>query len=239
MIDRRYVGEMMQRYPAYQVENTRIIKNDNVHMAHLAIIGSHSINGVAKLHSELLKKVVLNDFYQIYPERFNNKTNGITIRRWLHIANSELAQVIDSTIGTSWRQDSQGLQQLMDFVENDFVLTNLLEVKRTNKIRLAELIFQETGTIVNHEAIFDVHIKRFHGYKRQLLNLLHIVKLYLDLKNNPEKRIYPRVFIFAGKAAPSYTFAKMVIKCINEVARLINEDRSFDFSFPPVEGGPK
>lgn len=223
-IDRRYVKSMENRHECYAIDNTRIVRNDTVHMANLAIIGSHSINGVAKLHSDLLKNVVLKDFYRIFPERFNNKTNGVTLRRWLHLADPELGKVLDHVIGDKWRSDGHELVKLMDYADDKEVLDQLSKAKQLKKTQLAEFIEEETGIIVDPNAIFDVQIKRFHGYKRQLLNLMHIVKLYLDLKDDPAKKIYPRVFMFAGKAAPSYTFAKMVIKCINEVAKLVNND---------------
>ncbi|MHC5373663.1 glycogen/starch/alpha-glucan phosphorylase [Enterococcus sp. LJL120] len=223
-IDRRFVEEMTGKHPNYLIENTRIIANERVRMANLAIIGSHSVNGVAKLHSELLKNVVLHDFYTLYPEKFNNKTNGIDVRRWLHLSNPALGKVLDQAIGNGWRDDIHQLRQLEDFIEDDQVLNDLAAAKLTNKKHLAQWIFEKQGIEINPEAIFDVHIKRFHGYKRQLLNLLHIMKLYLDLKENPELEMHPRVFMFAGKAAPSYQFAKMNIKCINEAARLINND---------------
>lgn len=223
-IDRRFVEEMSPKFPHYIIDNTRIIHQGRARMANLSIIGSHSVNGVAKIHSELLKNVVLNDFYQIYPEKFNNKTNGIAVRRWLHLSNPELGKVLDQTIGDAWRGDIHQLENLLDYIEDDKVLDQLKEAKHANKVQFAKWVADNHGIEINPEAIFDSHIKRFHGYKRQLLNLLHIIKLYLDLKENPEKDMHPRVFIFAGKAAPSYTFAKMCIKCINEVARLINND---------------
>ncbi|MBL1229748.1 glycogen/starch/alpha-glucan phosphorylase [Enterococcus sp. BWB1-3] len=223
-IDRRFVEEMTLLVDSELVERTRIIKDGHVHMAHLAIIGSHSTNGVAKLHSDLLKGVVLHDFYLLYPERFNNKTNGIAQRRWLQLANEPLANVLDQTIGTSWRKEANDLHLLMNYKDDPKVLQKLADTKHTNKVRLANYIMQTTGIEVSADAIFDVQIKRLHAYKRQLLNLLHILKLYFELKDNPEADIYPRVFIFGAKAAPSYTYAKYIIKCINEAACLINND---------------
>ncbi len=225
-IDRRFVEEMTPLVDFELVERTRIIKDNQVHMAHLAIIGSHSTNGVAKLHSDLLKGVVLHDFYLLYPERFNNKTNGIAQRRWLQLANELLANVLDQTIGTSWRREANDLHLLMNYKDNPKVLQQLADTKHMNKVRLADYILETTGIEVSADAIFDVQIKRLHAYKRQLLNLLHILKLYFELKDNPEADIYPRVFIFGAKAAPSYTYAKHIIKCINEVANLINNDET-------------
>ncbi|MGC6767505.1 glycogen/starch/alpha-glucan phosphorylase [Enterococcus sp. LJL51] len=223
-IDRRFVKEMSSVVDQEIIERTRIIKGDQVHMAHLAIIGSHSTNGVAKLHSDLLKSIVLHDFYLLYPERFNNKTNGIAQRRWLQLANEPLANVLDETISTSWRSNPNDLHLLMNYKDDEAVLQKLAETKRKNKVRLANYILNATGIEVSPDAIFDVQIKRLHAYKRQLLNLLHILKLYFELKDNPDADIYPRVFIFGAKAAPSYTYAKHVIKCINEAANLINND---------------
>ncbi|WYJ92230.1 glycogen phosphorylase [Enterococcus sp. 9E7_DIV0242] len=225
-IDRRFVEEMSLLVDSELVERTRIIKDGQVHMAHLAIIGSHSTNGVAKLHSDLLKGVVLHDFYLLYPERFNNKTNGIAQRRWLQLANEPLANLLDQTIGTSWRKEANDLHLLMNYKDDSKVLQQIADTKYTNKVRLAEYILKTTGIDVSPDAIFDVQIKRLHAYKRQLLNLLHILKLYFELKDNPEADIYPRVFIFGAKAAPSYTYAKHIIKCINEVANMINADEA-------------
>lgn len=223
-IDRRYVLSMSAIHSDELIQRTRIVQGSTIHMAHLAIIGSHSTNGVAKLHSDLLKSVVLHDFYVIFPDRFNNKTNGIAQRRWLQLANEPLSKVLDETIGQTWRQDSSNLKLLMNYQNDAHVLEKLAAAKQTKKIELADFIEENTGIIVNPEAIFDVQIKRLHAYKRQLLNLLHILKQYFDLKEHPEKRIHPRVYIFGAKAAPSYHYAKSIIKVINEVANLINHD---------------
>lgn len=223
-IDRRYVASMRGIHPEDMIQRTRIIQNDEIHMANLAIIGSHSTNGVAKMHSDLLKAVVLHDFYVIYPERFNNKTNGIAERRWLQIANEPLSKILDQTIGKSWRQESTDLKLLMNYQDDPHVLDQLAEAKHQKKVELAAYVKKETGIVISPEAIFDVQIKRLHAYKRQLLNLLHILKLYFDLKEDPDLEITPRVFIFGAKAAPSYHYAKSVIKAINETANLINND---------------
>ncbi|MBO0450859.1 glycogen/starch/alpha-glucan phosphorylase [Candidatus Enterococcus murrayae] len=227
-IDRRFVEEMTGVHDFDLIQRTRIIQNNQVHMAHLAIIGSHSTNGVAKLHSDLLKSVVLHDFYLIYPARFNNKTNGIAMRRWTQLANPALSKVLDKTIGNSWRKKPSDLRLLLNYEEDDQVLDMLDQAKLENKARLANYIQEHYGIKVNTHAIFDVQIKRLHAYKRQLLNLLHIIKLYLDLKENPELPIEPRVFIFGAKAAPSYHYAKSIIKVINETARLINQDTTIN-----------
>ena len=226
-IDNRYVSDMAARGIDPQViENTRIVKDNQVHMAHLAIIGGHSVNGVAKLHTELLKEDTLRDFYAIYPEKFNNKTNGIIQRRWLQIADEPLSNEIDRLIGKGWRTDIHELRRLLDYKDDRQVLSEFYNVKQEAKARLAVFIKESTGVEVSTEAIFDVQVKRLHAYKRQLLNLLHILKLYWDLKDNPNKDMVPRVFIFGAKAAPGYHFAKSVIKLINEVANLVNNDES-------------
>lgn len=224
-IDNRYVSDMAARGIDPQViENTRIVKDNQVHMAHLAIIGGHSVNGVAKLHTELLKEDTLRDFYAIYPEKFNNKTNGIIQRRWLQIADEPLSNEIDRLIGNGWRTDIHELRRLLAYKDDRQVLSEFYNVKQEAKARLAAFIKESTGVEVSTGAIFDVQVKRLHAYKRQLLNLLHILKLYWDLKDNPDKDMVPRVFIFGAKAAPGYHFAKSVIKLINEVANLVNND---------------
>lgn len=226
-IDNRYVSDMAARGIDPQViENTRIVKDNQVHMAHLAIIGGHSVNGVAKLHTELLKEDTLRDFYAIYPEKFNNKTNGIIQRRWLQIADEPLSNEIDRLIGNGWRTDIHELRRLLAYKDDRQVLSEFYNVKQEAKTRLAAFIKESTGVEVSTGAIFDVQVKRLHAYKRQLLNLLHILKLYWDLKDNPDKDMVPRVFIFGAKAAPGYHFAKSVIKLINEVANLVNNDES-------------
>lgn len=226
-IDNRYVSDMAARGIDPQViENTRIVKDNQVHMAHLAIIGGHSVNGVAKLHTELLKEDTLRDFYAIYPEKFNNKTNGIIQRRWLQIADEPLSNEIDRLIGNGWRTNIHELRKLLDYKDDPQVLSEFYNVKQEAKARLAAFIKESAGVEVSTEAIFDVQVKRLHAYKRQLLNLLHILKLYWDLKDNPDKDMVPRVFIFGAKAAPGYHFAKSVIKLINEVANLVNNDES-------------
>lgn len=226
-IDNRYIADMAARGIDPQViEHTRIVKDNQIHMAHLAIIGGHSVNGVAKLHTELLKEDTLRDFYAIYPEKFNNKTNGIIQRRWLQIADEPLSNEIDRLIGKGWRTNIHELRKLLDYKNAQHVLSEFYNVKQEAKARLAAFVKESTGVEVSTEAIFDVQVKRLHAYKRQLLNLLHILKLYWDLKDNPDKDMVPRVFIFGAKAAPGYHFAKSVIKLINEVANLVNNDES-------------
>ena len=226
-IDRRYVADLATKGVAPDViEATRIVKDNQIHMAHLAIIGGHSVNGVAKLHTELLKEDTLHAFYQLFPEKFNNKTNGIVQRRWTQIADEALSDELDKWIGKEWRTDIHHLRKLNAFVDDEQAHANFYQVKQTAKARLAKYIFETTGVEVSLDAIFDVQVKRLHAYKRQLLNVLHIIKLYWDLKDNPEKDMVPRVFIFGAKAAPGYHFAKSVIKVINELANLINNDET-------------
>ena len=228
-IDNRFVSDMASDGVAPQIiENTRIVKDGLIHMANLAIIGGYSVNGVAKLHTELLKEDTLRDFYNLYPEKFNNKTNGIVQRRWTQIADQPLSKTIDKWIGNGWRSDIHELRKLNDLVDNPEVLNDFYHVKQEAKARLAAYIKETTGIEVSTDAIFDVQVKRLHAYKRQLLNVLNIIKQYWDLKDNPDKDIVPHVYIFGAKAAPGYHFAKSVIKVINELANLINNDSSLN-----------
>ncbi len=228
-IDNRFVSDMASDGVAPQIiENTRIVKDGLIHMANLAIIGGYSVNGVAKLHTELLKEDTLRDFYNLYPEKFNNKTNGIVQRRWTQIADQPLSKTIDKWIGSGWRSDIHELRKLNDLVDNSEVLNDFYHVKQEAKARLAAYIKETTGIEVSTDAIFDVQVKRLHAYKRQLLNVLNIIKQYWDLKDNPDKDIVPHVYIFGAKAAPGYHFAKSVIKVINELANLINNDSSLN-----------
>lgn len=228
-IDNRFVSDMASDGVAPQIiENTRIVKDGLIYMANLAIIGGYSVNGVAKLHTELLKEDTLRDFYNLYPEKFNNKTNGIVQRRWTQIADQPLSKTIDKWIGSGWRSDIHELRKLNDLVDNPEVLNDFYHVKQEAKARLAAYIKETTGIEVSTDAIFDVQVKRLHAYKRQLLNVLNIIKQYWDLKDNPDKDIVPHVYIFGAKAAPGYHFAKSVIKVINELANLINNDSSLN-----------
>lgn len=223
-IDRRYVQKMDALYDRNMIERTRIIAGGHVKMAFLAIIGSHSINGVAKLHTSILKEKVLHDFFVIYPSKFNNKTNGITQRRWLMLANEPLQRLISRKIGNEWETMPTELKMLKAYRNDEGTLRELAEIKQINKMRFARFIQKTMNLQINPQAIFDVQIKRLHAYKRQLLNLLHILNLYFQLKDNPQADFFPRVFIFGAKAAPSYTYAKEIIKLINSVADLINSD---------------
>jgi starch phosphorylase len=193
-------------------------------MVNLAIVGTHSINGVAKLHSDLLKDQELNHFYQIYPERFNNKTNGIIHRHWLLSANHGLTSLIRELIGDEFMTDPKQLKQLMAFDQDASVLDKIEEIKHQNKIAMTKYIQQTTGIQVNPYSIFDMQAKRIHEYKRQLLNILHVMHLYKTLKSDPNLDMVPRTFIFSGKAAPGYFIAKEIIKLINVVAKTVNND---------------
>ncbi len=196
-----------------------------VRMAHLAVVGSHSVNGVAALHSELLKRTLFPEFDELYPGKFNNKTNGITPRRWLLQANPRLAKLISGTLESfRWIRDLTRLRELEHYADDAGFRREFLAVKRDNKIDLAALIESECGVQVSPDAIFDVQVKRLHEYKRQHLNLLHILALYRRLLQNPSLDIHPRVFLFAAKAAPSYDVAKNIIRAINLIGERINHD---------------
>ena len=193
-------------------------------MAHLCIHGTHSINGVAKLHTELLKSQELKDFYMLYPYKFNNKTNGITHRRWLMLANPELSTLLDDTIGTSWRRNPQDLKLFKKYKRDPDAQRKVEIIKQHNKEKLAEYIKEKNDIIVDPNSIFDVHVKRLHAYKRQLLNALHILHQYHEILENPNYDMVPKTYIFAAKAAPGYYYAKEVIKFINALAQQINND---------------
>ena len=222
-INRRFLSYV--RHKHYGLENAvAILKDGQVHMANLAIVGSHSVNGVAKIHSNLIKTDLFKEFSIIYPEKFNNKTNGITQRRWLLYSNPELRNLIDNKIGTDYHTDFDNIQKLLEFVDDENTQNEFLSVKKRRKEILAKFIFEKTGIKVDVNSIFDTQAKRLHAYKRQLLNVLHIIMLYQEIVSNPEFEITPRTFIFAAKAAPSYSFAKNVIKLINKIANVINND---------------
>jgi starch phosphorylase len=196
-----------------------------IRMAHLAVVGSHSVNGVARMHSELLKSQLFPNFHELYPGLFNNKTNGITPRRWLKLCNPKLAELIDSKIGPAWVTDLDQLRELAKFADNKAFQERFMTIKRENKIALAEYIRQTLGIAINPDALFDVQIKRLHEYKRQHLNLLHILTLFRRVAKNPDDDfIHPRVFIFGAKAAPGYVMAKKIIHAINLAANFINNN---------------
>lgn len=228
-INRRFLNEVRTRFlgDADRVRRMSLIGEDggkNVRMAHLATVGSHAINGVAALHSELLKESVLKDFYEMWPERFSNKTNGVTPRRFLALSNPGLRELLDRTIGDGWLKDLGKLRGLEPFVDDSSFREQWRDIKRTNKARLANFIRETTGVELNPQWIFDIQVKRIHEYKRQHLNVLHIIALYYRLKQNPELSIPPRAFVFGGKAAPGYFLAKRIIKLINAVGETINND---------------
>ncbi|MGR3806731.1 glycogen/starch/alpha-glucan family phosphorylase [Pasteurella testudinis] len=203
-----------------------IDENDGrkVRMAWLAVVASHKINGVAKLHSDLMVKSIFADFAKIYPERFCNMTNGITPRRWIGVANPSLSAVFDKYIGKAWRKDLSNLEQLKQYADFPKFMQEVRDVKKANKVKLANYIARNLNIVVNPDALFDVQIKRIHEYKRQHLNLLHIISRYNAILRNPEKDWTPRVFIIAGKAASAYYAAKQIIRLINDVAKVINND---------------
>lgn len=228
-INFRFLEEIKLQYPDDHERLARLSIIDEsgeryVRMANLACVASHAINGVAQLHTELLQETVLRDFYEIYPEKFSNKTNGVTPRRFMVLNNPGLTNLITSEIGADWVKNLEDLRQLEIFVDDAAFCEQWHTVKLNNKIGLAELIKQRTGIIVNPESMFDVQVKRIHEYKRQHLNLLHIITLYNRLKENSDLEITPRTFIFGGKAAPGYFAAKLIIKLINSVAEVVNND---------------
>ncbi|MFB1051962.1 glycogen/starch/alpha-glucan phosphorylase [Paraliobacillus sp. JSM ZJ581] len=225
-INERFCQQMWQKYPGDfdRIAQLALIADGKIKMAHVAIVGSHAVNGVAKLHTEILKKKEMRLFYQAYPDRFMNKTNGISHRRWLMLANPSLTKLIKAAIGDEWLQSPKQLIKLLPLQTDPIFLEKLQQVKHDNKQLLANHVQKELGMILNTDAIFDVQVKRIHGYKRQLLNILHIIYLYREIKNNRMKSFSPRVFIFAGKAAPGYYFAKQIIHLIDTVANVVNQD---------------
>ncbi|HET9869324.1 MAG TPA: glycogen/starch/alpha-glucan phosphorylase, partial [bacterium] len=196
----------------------------HIRMAFLAIVGSHSVNGVSALHTELLKSTVVPDFYKLYPERFNNKTNGITPRRWLRKCNTGLSDLITSRIGDGWVTDLSKLKKLEKYADDRKFQAEWREVKRANKERLAHLVAEEQRLAIDVNSMFDVQVKRIHEYKRQLLNALHVISLYLRIKADPAAPFTPRTVFFGGKAAPGYFKAKLIIKFINAIADMVNRD---------------
>ena len=201
-----------------------ILKDGQVHMAHMAIAGSFSVNGVALLHSNILKDREMKDFADIFPGKFNNKTNGITHRRWLVYSNPELTELLKNTIGKEWIAHPERLSDLRRYIDDSILQNKFLNVKYQRKIDLANYIKEHNGIEVDVNSIFDIQVKRLHAYKRQLLNVMHIIYLYQRMKQDPSFRIYPHTYIFGAKAAPSYYFAKKVIKLINSVADVVNND---------------
>ena len=230
-IDRRFVEQVRAQYPGNEekVKKMAILMDGQVKMAHLAIVAGYSVNGVAKLHTEILKNQELKDFYQMMPEKFNNKTNGITQRRFLMHANPLLADWVTEKLGTKeWITDLSKMSGLKEWLDDEEALKEFMTIKFKNKERLAAYIKEHNGVEVDPRSIFDVQVKRLHEYKRQLLNILHVMYLYNQIKEHPEMSFYPRTFIFGAKAAAGYLRAKETIKLINSVADVVNNDRSIN-----------
>jgi starch phosphorylase len=225
-INRRFCLELLEAYPhdEHRVGRMAIIGNGDVRMAHLAVVGAFSVNGVAAVHTELLKNSVMRDFYELYPHKFNNKTNGITHRRWLLKANPKLSDLITESIGKSWLRDPLQLRFLVKYGQDKAFTERLDAIKRHNKLLLCDYIKRTSDVVVNPDSIFDVQVKRIHAYKRQLMNGLHILYMYNKLLENPDLDITPRTYIIAGKAAPSYYFAKNVIKFLCELSAAIDKN---------------
>jgi starch phosphorylase len=228
-INRRFLNEVAQRYPGNErkLRTFSIIEEGPVkmvRMAHLAIIGSHSVNGVAELHSQLLKERIFPDFHEFFPGKFNSKTNGITPRRWLLDVNPALAHLVSTEIGADWITDLDQLRKLEPFVDNPEFITSWRRIKLDNKIRLADYINQKCDVVVDPNSMFDIQVKRIHEYKRQLLNALHLIHLYQRIIRGEAENAAPRVAVFAGKAAPSYWRAKLIIKLITSIGEVVNKD---------------
>ena len=229
-INRRFILEIQQKYPGNfeKIKKMAIIYDGQVKMAHLAIVAGYSVNGVARLHTEILKNQELKDFYEMMPEKFNNKTNGITQRRFLLHANPLLADWITEHIGPDWITDLPQLKKLAVYADDEKALQEFMNIKFKNKERLAKYILEHNGVEVDPHSIFDVQVKRLHEYKRQLLNILHVIYLYNQIKMHPEMEFYPRTFIFGAKASAGYATAKKIIKLINSVADVVNNDASIN-----------
>ena len=225
-IDNRFCNSVRERFPhdPSMVQRMRIIKDNQVHMASLAIVGSHSVNGVARIHSNILKDELFRDYYTMWPERFSNKTNGITPRRWMLYANPEQKELLDKTIGRSYQIKYRDLDNFAKYADNRKVQEAFLKIKQLRKNDLAKYVLETTGIEIDPNSIIDTQAKRLHAYKRQLLNIMHVIYRYQRLKSDPNYTILPHTYIFAAKAAGSYVFAKKVIKLINCVAKKINSD---------------
>ncbi len=229
-INRRFILDIEKKFPGdhNKVQKMAIIYDGQVKMAHLAIAAGCSVNGVARLHTEILKNQELHDFYQMYPEKFNNKTNGITQRRFLYHGNPLLAGWVNKYIGNDWVTNLPHLEKLAVYADDEKAQQEFMNIKYQNKLRLADYIWKHNGVKVDPRSIFDVQVKRLHEYKRQLLNILHVMYLYNKIKEHPEMEFYPRTFIFGAKAAAGYRIAKLTIKLINSVAEVVNNDASID-----------
>ena len=230
-INRRHLEDVRARYPRNEekVRALSIIEAGEVHMARLAIVGSHSVNGVAKIHSDILKSTTLHDFYEYAPRMFNNKTNGITHRRWLMGANPELAELIDEAISSRrWHRHPEQLDILNESVDDKKFLKDLGAIKHMRKQDLADYVLKHNGVQVDPDTIFDIQVKRIHSYKRQLMNIMHIIWQYHKLQTDPSYKMIPTTYFFGGKAAPGYFIAKETIRLINAVADRVNNDKRYN-----------
>jgi starch phosphorylase len=232
-INARFLAQVAERFPGDEERARRMSivaegpgapGQGEVRMAHLAVVGSFSVNGVARLHTELLERELLADFHEMWPERFNNKTNGVTPRRWLGVCNPDLGALLDETVGAGWVTDLPQLAKLAPFAEDPAFRERWRAIRRKNKERLARLVAESSGVAVDPNAMFDVQVKRIHEYKRQLLNALHVIHLYDRIRRGDMGSMTPRLKLFAGKAAPGYRMAKRIIKLIGNIARVVNGD---------------
>jgi starch phosphorylase len=233
LINRDLLETITARHPNDTERRQRMSLIDESHgrmvrMSHLAVAGSHTVNGVAKLHSELMRRTIFADFAELYPERFTNVTNGIAVRRWLKQSNPGLSALLTERLGHAWENDLEEIERLRWVADDPAFRARFHEIKLENKQRLADVILKRVGTEVDVQSLFDVQVKRIHEYKRQLLNLLYVITRYNRIRANPGDEFVPRTVIFAGKAAPGYVMAKSIIKLINNVARTVNNDRSID-----------
>ena len=228
-INQRFLDEVKKNFPQHtdRIGELSLIEETGekyVRMANLACVGSHAINGVAQLHTQLLKERTLNAFYTLTPDKFSNKTNGVTPRRWVALCNPRLTRLLNDWIGDGWLKNMEELRQLEDYIDDEEFLSQWWLVKQNNKRQQAEYVFNKTGVNLNSDSLFDVQVKRIHEYKRQHLNILHILTLYNRIKQNPAMEVTPRTFVFGGKAAPGYYMAKLIVKLINSVAEVVTTD---------------
>lgn len=225
-INERFCKQAWDMFPGNwdRISKMSVVGYGQVRMANLSVIGSHCVNGVSKLHSDILKNSTFKDFYRMYPEKFTNVTNGIAHRRWLCYSNPQLAALLDDCIGSGYRKDPTQLSEFAKFADDEAVLARIRDIKHQNKIAFADRLYKKTGLSIDTHSVFDVHIKRLHEYKRQLLNALNIIGLYIDLKDNPDLDVQPQTFIFGAKAAPGYYMAKQIIRLLHYLGRDINAD---------------
>ena len=231
LLNRALLDEISARHPNDHDRRQRMSLIDESHgrmvrMAHLAVVASHTVNGVARLHSELMQQTIFSDFAELYPDRFTNVTNGIAVRRWLKQSNTGLSALLTERLGHAWENDLEELERLRWAADDPGFRARFAAIKAENKRRLAETIQRRVGVEVDPDSLFDVQVKRIHEYKRQVLNLLYVITRYNRIRANPKAPVVPRTVIFAGKAAPGYTMAKNIIKLINNVARVVNSDRA-------------